>query len=119
MSIEIKDIKNLRMAFQAGKSTLNEDELKTLIANSIEKINSSIDQIESDDEDSLIEFHLLFDAIQEGEFAIDFITAYSENEFYSIGNSLIESSINIDDKIKNILDEIIYLYLNFLDEVNF
>ena len=31
MSIEIKDIKNLRMAFQAGKSTLNEDELKTLL----------------------------------------------------------------------------------------
>ena len=119
MSIELKDIKNSRMAFQAGKSTLNEDELKTLIANSIEKINSSIDRIESDDEDFLIEFHLLFDAIQEGEFAIDFISTYSENEFFSIGNSLAKRYINIDDKIKKTLDEIIYLYLNFFRRSEF
>lgn len=119
MSVEIKDFRDLKMSFQAGKSTLNEDELKSLIQKSIENINLASEQIKLCDEDYLSELYLLFDSIQEGEFSFEFASECSENDFYSIGRLLFESNKKTCDKTKQTLDEIIYLFLNFFRRSQF
>lgn len=119
MSFNIKELKELRMSFQAGKSTLNEVELASLIETSIVKINLASEQIKSHDEDFLNEFYLLFDSIQEGEFASEFAAECSEDGFYSIGYLLFETSKRAGGKVKQTIDETIYLFLNFFRRTEF
>lgn len=114
MSLDIKEISELRNLFQAGKSTLDVNEKKHLIERTVNALCLYYQLDKSKVDSKLIEeTNILFTAIQEGEFAQDFMKSYSEDNFFSFGIFLTETLKLNGEFAKSSVDELTYQYLNF------
>ena len=114
MSLDIKEISELRNLFQAGKSTLDEIEKKQLIERTVNTVCLYLSDGKLIVDSNLIdETNGLFSAIQEGGFAREFMHECTEENFFSFGNFLI-NTLQSDLRIsKNSIEQLTYQYLNF------
>lgn len=120
MSIEINDFRNLKISFLSGKSSFNAEEQKSLIDSTIDKLCLlKYERFLKDNHEFIEELLELLNAIQEGDFAVNFISAFPENEYYSLGHFILEYLKITNQKLKIINNEIAYLYLNFLRKSEF
>ena len=113
MSFNNKDISDLRNLFQAGKSTLSEEERKQLL----NKTHQMISQFKCPNKDVdcnelFEETYGLFSAIHEGGFANEFMFECPENSFYSFGQFLFESLSSKEEFDKIVLEKLTYQFLN-------
>ena len=84
--MKIKELEILRKQFQAGKSSLNEEELNTLLDETT-RVICEFDFTKHYSDQILIELSYLFNAIQSGEFAKSLIGLCEAEKFYNFGNS--------------------------------
>ncbi len=116
----INEIKILRSTFQAGKSTLDENELNKLLQKTAKLLNPQTDLNEdSISLEVIIELIGLLNAILEGGFVKEISSAFDESGFYRLGELFVSLIYNADEEQQIKVKELIYLYLNFFRRSEF
>ncbi|MCB9249270.1 MAG: AMP-binding protein [Ignavibacteriales bacterium] len=116
--MKIKELEILRKQFQAGKSSLNEEELNNLLDETVRLI-CEFDFTKYHSEQILIELSNLFNAIQSGEFAKSLIGLCEVEKLYNFGNSLYAEFAQENKNTNQSLENIVLQYLNIIKNSEF
>ncbi len=109
----LTEIENCKNKFQAGKSTLEKEEITQLQKDTINNLNKIVNQKFAGNTNALVsKTEELLGYIIEGEFSKDFINNYEIEQFYSFGKILSElySRLNKENTLR--LNKLVYHYLN-------
>ncbi len=109
----IEKLENLKTKYEAGKSTLDDNELKELQDSTISLLNEIVKSKFEHSNKKLIEKNLeLFEAIIDGEFSKSFIKDFNKKDYYTLGKVL--SELFNEDSLKNFepLKKLVYCFLN-------
>ncbi len=114
----IEKLEEQKIKYQAGKSTLTEIELESLLSETIELLSEISDVSFVDNDEPIISrLKELYEAIHIGEFSTHLCEKINVNECYGFGQKL---SQTFNPEIKNDdLNSLVYLYLNFFRHTEF
>ncbi|MBK8945725.1 MAG: GNAT family N-acetyltransferase [Ignavibacteriae bacterium] len=114
----LENLIELRQKFQAGKSTLSNEEINELITKLIDFINDFQNDLFINFE-NVSELSQLFTSIDEGDFVKVFVSKFDEKSFYKFGEKLFESLNTNNEPTKSIIENILYTFLNFIRNSEF
>lgn len=112
MQKEVDNLSEIRNSLQAGKSTLNNEELDSLIESTI-NVLSSMRKIDGRLNETILENILgILVAIEEGGFTDHFVLQCPESEYLDFGKVLADTLKIDDNDIKKISEELTFHFLN-------
>ena len=118
MQVDLIKLESLRQTYQAGKSTLTEEELTILLDETLEFVCLG-NLISKSDENALDKISKILSAIQNGEFSKQLMDRCSEKCYFDFGTSILKSFKENDSKNRELLNSIISVYLDLFRNSEF